>query len=198
MSEKKLLRINQNGDEELTFEEVYTRYRNLIWSQVQHWEGVMDSTEVESAANFGLFKAYKNYNFEKRPTAFGYYAKRVISNEILMLNRHDRKRREKTISLFDTITTDDDGDNLTFADTLMSAQNVADSYEEKVSFSDDLNLAKELISKLPEGHQKIVYGVISGKTQRKASEDAGYTQSYGSRIIRKLYKNFLKEKKKRR
>jgi RNA polymerase sporulation-specific sigma factor len=198
MSEKKMFRINQYGDEELTFEEICTKYRNLILSQIQHWNGTIDATDVESAGYLGLYKAYGSYDFKKSATAFGYYAKSIINNEILMFYRKEKKWQEKTISINEPICIDDDGNELTFADTLISTQNIADLYEEKISFFDDLELVKELISKLPERHQKVIYGVISGKTQRQASAIAGYAPSYGSRIISKLYRNFLKEKKKGR
>lgn len=153
--------------------------------------------DLISIGTIGLIKAIGTFNPEKN-IKLATYASRCIENEILM---HIRKiANQKTeVSLDEPINMDGDGNELLLADILGTEEDmILRPLEEDV----DRRVLREALQLLPERDREIIcmrYGLAGRKelTQKEVAEKMGISQSYISRlekrILQKLKKEFLKQ-----
>lgn len=148
-----------------------------------------DFDDLVSIGTIGLIKGINTYNPDKN-TRLAAYIARCIENEILMTMRR-QKRLSREISLDETIGSDNEGNNMTLADTLSTAER---SVEEEVFLKiNSRKLLKAIESALTPSEQKIIiwrYGLDgeNRKTQQEVSELLGISRSYVSRIEKKALK----------
>ena len=144
-----------------------------------------------------LAKKYENTTYDIEDVQYTYkidkniklatYASRCISNEILMFLRKN-KRKKAEVSLEDALNYDAEGNELHLEDILgTDADLVPNEYEKQV---DKETLSKE-IEDLPDRDKEIMtlrYGLNNTKeyTQKEVAEMLGISQSYISRIEKKV------------
>ena len=149
----------------------------------------LELEDLVSIGTLGLIKAVKTYRLDKN-IKLATYASRCIDNEILMYLRKNKKRRSE-ISLEDSLSYDSEGNELRLEDILgteddVVTKNIEQEQEKKL-------LIKE-INDLNERDRKIMimrYGLFNTKevTQKDVAEMLGISQSYISRIEKKVIKN---------
>ena len=134
--------------------------------------------EIISSAYLGLTKAALTFDFEKG-YAFATYAGRVISNEILMFARGEKRRNMlQTISMETKLHPEED---ITIADTLYDKRN---DYENVESFWD---LKRKLESLEDEDRKLIVVRIENANSrQEDIAKLCGISQSYMSRKLKKI------------
>ncbi len=146
----------------------------------------IDLEDLISVGAIGLIKAVQTYNFDKN-IKLATYASRCIENEILMQLRKTTKQKLE-VSLDEPLNFDSDGNELLLSDVLSSE-------EDSVSKSLDLSVEKQLlwnsISKLGRREQDIMklrfgLGGFEEKTQKEVADMLGISQSYISRIEKKI------------
>ena len=146
----------------------------------------LDLEDLISVGAIGLIKAVQTYNFDKN-IKLATYASRCIENEILMQLRKTTKQKLE-VSLDEPLNFDSDGNELLLSDVLSSE-------EDSVSKSLDLSVEKQLlwnsISKLGRREQDIMklrfgLGGFEEKTQKEVADMLGISQSYISRIEKKI------------
>ena len=147
-----------------------------------------DIEDLVSIGSIGLIKGINTYKIDKN-IKLATYASRCISNEILMFIRKN-KRRKNEISLEDTLNYDAEGNELKREDILGTEEDIVDKQFENTF--DKRILSKE-ITKLPDRDKKIMimrYGLNNTKeyTQKEVAELLGISQSYISRIEKKVIK----------
>ncbi|MDD4705738.1 MAG: RNA polymerase sporulation sigma factor SigK [Bacilli bacterium] len=147
-----------------------------------------DIEDLVSIGSIGLIKGIQTYKPDKN-IKLATYSSRCITNEILMYIRKN-KRRKSEISFEDAINFDTEGNELHLEDILGTEEDtVYKSFEEK---SDKENLEKEL--NLLTEREKIImtlrYGLnnTDDYTQKEVAEMLGISQSYISRIEKKVIK----------
>lgn len=91
---KKMIRLSQHKQEELTFEEVYKQYLPLLNSQSYSWSQSCgyDVEELFQHGAIALWKAYENYSIE-REIGFGHFAKIYVQNA---MRRYHQLNKPKT------------------------------------------------------------------------------------------------------
>ena len=115
------------------------------------------------------------------------YASRCISNEILMYLRKNKKR-VNDISFEEALTYDAEGNELHLEDIVGTAEDITyKEYEKKV----DIELLKDYLNNLNERDKQIMimrYGLYNTTeyTQKEVAEILGISQSYISRIEKKV------------
>ncbi len=148
-----------------------------------------DIEDLVSIGSIGLIKGINTYKIDKN-IKLATYASRCISNEILMFLRKN-KRRKKEISLEDSLNYDNEGNELHLEDVLGTDTDlVSEEYERQVERT---FISKE-INKLNEREKQIMvlrYGLNNTEsyTQKEVAEILGISQSYISRIEKKVIKN---------
>ena len=148
-----------------------------------------DLEDLVSIGSIGLIKGIETYKPDKN-IRLATYASRCIANEILMYIRKNKKRKTE-VSLEDAINFDAEGNELHLEDILGTDNNlVFNEFSHKV---DKEQLKKELI-KLNEREKEIMslrYGLNNKEeyTQKEVAKMLGISQSYISRIEKKVIKH---------
>lgn len=148
--------------------------------------------DLVSIGSIGLIKGIETYKLDKN-IKLATYASRCISNEILMFLRKNKKRKGE-ISFEDALNYDAEGNELHLEDILGTEDDLI--YKELENKMDKQVLKTE-IEKLNDRDKEIMtlrYG-LNGKeecTQKEVADLLGISQSYISRIEKKVIRN-LKE-----
>ena len=152
--------------------------------------GIEDLISIETIR---LIKRVNTFNSEKK-IKLATYASRCIENEILMYLRRNNKIKTE-VSIDEPLNKDSDGNELLLSDILGTDSDVTSRrLEDEV----DMKLLKEAIKKLNEREKNIMemrFGFISGreKTQKEVADELGISQSYISRLEKKIINKMKKE-----
>ncbi len=149
--------------------------------------------DLISIGTIGLIKAVNTFDTDKQ-IKLATYASKCIENEILMYLRKTSKIKNE-ISLDEPLNIDWDGNELLLSDILGTDGDIIYKYiEDEV----DKSLLKEAIDKLSNREKTIVelrYGLSNGieKTQKEVADLLGISQSYISRLEKRIIKRLQKE-----
>ena len=149
--------------------------------------------DLISIGTIGLIKAVGTYRRDKN-IKLATYASRCIENEILM---HIRKisGQKAEISLDEPINMDYDGNELLLSDILGTEEDVVTgNLEDEV----DLLLLRQALKELSDREREIVfmrYGLEGRKelTQKEVAQKMGISQSYISRLEKRIMQRLKKE-----
>ena len=153
----------------------------------------IDLEDLISIGTIGLIKAVGTYRTD-RNIKLATYASRCIENEILMYLRKDAGRRRE-VSFDEPLNTDWDGTELLLSDVLGTDPDVVmRPIEEDV----DRDLLTQAIGTLPEREKRIVtlrFGLGGGRerTQKEVADALGISQSYISRLEKRIIQRLRKE-----
>ena len=149
--------------------------------------------DLISIGTIGLMKAINTFNSSKN-IKLATYSSRCIENEILMhLRRSNRIKSE--ISIDEPLNQDGDGNELLLSDILGTDEDITSrGVEDEV----DKKLLKASISKLNSREKNIMelrFGFKTGeeKTQKEVADMLGISQSYISRLEKKIINKMKKE-----
>lgn len=148
----------------------------------------IDLEDLVSIGTIGLIKGVNTYKLDKN-IKLATYASRCIANEILMFLRKNKKRRGE-ISFEDALNYDAEGNELHLEDILGTDEDIV--IKEFENNADREELAKE-INSLDERDKQIMilrYGLNNTQeyTQKEVAQMLGISQSYISRIEKKVIK----------
>ena len=151
--------------------------------------------DLISIGTIGLIKSINTFNPGKN-IKLATYASRCIENEILMYLRRNNKHRME-VSIDEPLNVDWDGNELLLSDILGTDEDVIyKNLEDEV----ERKLLIRAIAKLSEREQTIIrlrfgIGNAEGKelTQKEVAELLGISQSYISRLEKKIMRRLKKE-----
>ena len=149
--------------------------------------------DLISIGTIGLIKGISTYRCDKN-IKLATYASRCIENEILM---HIRKiaSQKVEVSLDEPINMDYDGNELLLSDILGTDENIVTGrLEEDV----DLYLLRQALQALPAREREIIqmrYGLggFQELTQKEVAQKMGISQSYISRLEKRIMQRLKKE-----
>ncbi len=156
----------------------------------------VDLDDLISVGTIGLIKAVNSFNLDKN-IKLATYASRCIENEILMHLRRTVKLKSE-VSFDEPLNTDWEGNELMLSDVMGTDGDVVYKKIENGVESELLGVA---LTKLNDREREIMelrYGLkgTEEKTQKEVADMLGISQSYISRlekkIINRLQKEFLK------
>ena len=149
--------------------------------------------DLISVGSIGLIKAINSYNLEKN-IKLATYASRCIENEILMYLRKTVKLKSE-VSFDEPINADYDGNELLLSDVLGTDGDVV---YKKIECGVENDLLKKALSKLNAREREIMslrYGLSGADelTQKEVADKLGISQSYISRLEKKIIFRLQKE-----
>lgn len=153
----------------------------------------VDGDDIVSIGTIGLIKAISSFKPDKN-IKLATYASRCIENEILMyLRRTTRQKRE--VSFDEPLNTDYDGNELLLADVMGTDADVVYS---DVEGGVERDLLRSALSKLSSREQIIMamrFGLNGNEemTQKDVADSLGISQSYISRLEKKIIKKLKKD-----
>ncbi len=184
--ELKYLIRAKTGDEEARNILIEHNLRLVVFLAKKYENTTYDIEDLVSIGSIGLIKGINTYKIDKN-IKLATYASRCISNEILMFLRKN-KRKKAEVSLEDALNYDAEGNELHLEDILgTDADLVPNEYEKQV----DKEILSKEIEDLPDRDKEIMtlrYGLNNTKeyTQKEVAEMLGISQSYISRIEKKV------------
>lgn len=149
--------------------------------------------DLVSIGSIGLIKAINTFNSSKN-IKLATYASRCIENEILMYIRKNSSRKME-ISLDEPLNVDWDGNELLLSDILGTDD---DTVSKDLDDEVDRTVLRLAISRLDERERSIMemrFGIGSGQemTQKDVADVLGISQSYISRLEKKIISHLKKE-----
>ena len=151
--------------------------------------------DLISIGTIGLIKAINTFNCDKK-IKLATYASRCIENEILMYLRRNSKLKME-VSIDEPLNVDWDGNELLLSDILGTDEDVI--YRDMEQEAERVQLTQAL-SRLSDRERQIVdlrYGLNSADeremTQKEVADLLGISQSYISRLEKKIIKRLKKE-----
>lgn len=149
--------------------------------------------DLISIGSIGLIKAAKTFCPDKN-IKLATYASRCIENEILM---HLRKTvlLRGDVSIDEPLNTDWDGNELLLSDILGSEN---DAINKNIELESEKAILNEAVNRLSERERVIMqmrFGLVDGKeyTQKEVADIIGISQSYISRLEKRIIKRLKKE-----
>lgn len=149
--------------------------------------------DLVSIGTIGLIKAVNTFDPSKK-IKLATYASRCIENEILMHLRRSNKTRSE-VSFDEPLNIDWDGNELLLSDVLGTENDVIyKTLEDEV----DKKLLQVAMTKLNPREKKIMelrFGLADGmeKTQKEVADFLGISQSYISRLEKRIIRRLRKE-----
>ena len=149
--------------------------------------------DLISIGTIGLIKAVGTYRLDKN-IKLATYSARCIENEILMYIRKISAQKAE-ISLDEPINMDYDGNELLLSDILGTDE---DMVMRPLEVDADLYLLRQALQTLPPREREIVslrFGLDGKKdlTQKEVAEKMGISQSYISRLEKRIMQRLKKE-----
>ncbi|NMA95257.1 MAG: RNA polymerase sporulation sigma factor SigE [Clostridiales bacterium] len=191
--EDSLMDLLQHGDFSVRSILIERNLRLVVYIARKFENTGIGIEDLISIGTIGLIKAVNTFD-PTRNIKLATYASRCIENEILMYLRRNGKTRSE-ISFDEPLNIDWDGNELLLSD-IMGTDNdlVYNLIEEQV----DRELLGLAMKKLSNREQRIVqlrFGLEDGdeRTQKEVADALGISQSYISRLEKKIIKRLKKE-----
>ena len=149
--------------------------------------------DLISIGTIGLMKAINTFNTDKN-IKLATYASRCIENEILMYLRRSNKMKGE-ISIDEPLNQDGDGNELLLSDILgtdndITSRGIEDEVDKKL-----LRASMQKLNNREKNIMELRFGFISGneKTQKEVADMLGISQSYISRLEKKIINKMKKD-----
>lgn len=191
--ENKSLEKLMNNDESAKKVLIERNLRLVVYIAKKFENTSVPLEDLVSIGTIGLVKAINTYDATKN-IKLATYASRCIENEILMHLRRTNKLKNE-VSIDEPLNMDSDGNELLLSDIIGTDDDCVFKGLEKAV---DNQLIKESIQKLSKREKIIMelrFGFISGreKTQKEVADMLGISQSYISRLEKKIIARMRKE-----
>lgn len=149
--------------------------------------------DLISIGTIGLIKAVETYKPAKN-IKLATYASRCIENEILMYLRRNNKTKME-VSIDEPLNVDWDGNELLLSD-ILGTEN--DTVNRAIEQDVERSIIREAVSRL-EGRERTImelrfgFGGQEEKTQKEVADMIGISQSYISRLEKKIIRGLRKD-----
>ena len=149
--------------------------------------------DLISTGTIGLIKAVNTFDGEKK-IKLATYASRCIENEILMYLRKSSQQKNE-ISIDDPLNVDWDGNELLLSDILGSEQDTVNHGLEQEVERDLLLNAVEHLAPREKKIMQLRFGLNHTKehTQKEVADSLGISQSYISRLEKRIIERLRKD-----
>jgi len=149
--------------------------------------------DLVSIGTIGLIKAVNTFDPAKK-IKLATYASRCIENEILMYLRRSNKTRAE-VSFDEPLNVDWDGNELLLSDVLGTENDIIYKFIEDEVDKKLLHLALQKLTGRERRIMELRFGLHNGveKTQKEVADLLGISQSYISRLEKRIIKRLKKE-----
>ena len=192
--EKYYIEMLSSEDSELAKQKLIEHNLRLVVYVAKKFPSAdVDVEDLISIGSLGLIKAINSYKADKN-IKIATYASKCIENEILMYLRKISKQKQ-VISLDEPLNVDSEGNELVLFDLLPSEN---DCPQESMEKSTEKQILWKVINKLNQREKEIMvlrFGLSGGEelTQKEVADSLGISQSYISRLEKKIVIRIKKE-----
>lgn len=191
--EYQLLKKLPDGDKAAKAMLIERNLRLVVYIARKFENTKINIEDLISIGTIGLIKAVNTFKIEKK-IKLATYASRCIENEILMFLRKTNKLKSE-ISFDEPLNVDWDGNELLLSDILGTD---SDIIERDIEASVDKKLLHKALHQLGRREKQIMemrFGLIGHEkmTQKDVADLLGISQSYISRLEKKIIKRLQKE-----
>lgn len=193
LEESELIKKLNNNDRNAANTLIEKNLRLVVYISKKFENSGVFIEDLISIGTIGLIKGVNSYNSDKN-IKLATYASRCIENEILMyLRKYNRLKTE--ISIDEPINVDSEGNDLSLADILGTDN---DAIYKSVEDEENKKILIKSIEKLDDREKvimKLRYG-FDGRdelTQKEVADKLGISQSYISRLEKKVINDLKKE-----
>lgn len=194
--EEALLARLAAGEKEVREDLIVHNLRLVVYIAKKFESSGVNIEDLISIGTIGLIKAVNTFRPEKN-IKLATYASRCIENEILMFLRKTGTHKVD-LSIDEPLNVDWDGNELLLSDVLGSA---ADEIHEGLEYDDEKRILLNSIEMLPQRERTIMslrFGLGGGRayTQKEVAELLGISQSYISRLEKRILERLRKDMEK--
>ena len=191
--EKELLMLLPKGDKSARAILIERNLRLVVYIARKFENTGINIEDLISIGTIGLIKAVNTFNPEKK-IKLATYASRCIENEILMYLRRNNKIRSE-VSFDEPLNIDWDGNELLLSDVLGTEEDII---TKDLEANVDRNLLTKALTQLSDREKQIMelrFGLAGEeeKTQKDVADMLGISQSYISRLEKRIIKRLRKE-----
>jgi len=178
----------EKGDENAKNKLIEHNLRLVVFLAKKYENTKVDLEDLVSIGTIGLIKGINTYKIDKN-IKLATYASRCIDNEILMYLRKNKKRNAD-VSLEESLSFDAEGNELHLEDILGTEPDIV---TKEIEDNDIKKALLNEINRLPKRDKEIMklrYGLFGEEeiTQKELAEKLNISQSYISRIEKKVIK----------
>lgn len=191
--EKDLIERLEKGDKSVKSPLIERNLRLVVYIARKFENTGIGLEDLISIGTIGLIKAVNTFDPRKR-IKLATYASRCIENEILMYLRRNGKVKAE-ISFDEPLNIDWDGNELLLSDILGTENDLIYKMIEEEVDRELLNLAMEKLSGREKKIMELRFGLGGGKeqTQKEVADLLGISQSYISRLEKRIIKRLKRE-----
>lgn len=187
--EEELLERLSNNDLEARQTLVERNLRLVVYIAKKFENTGVGIEDLVSIGTIGLMKAINTFNTGKN-IKLATYASRCIENEILMFLRKSSQYRNE-VSIDEPLNIDWDGNELLLSDILGTDDDIVNR---GIEIEAERSMIREVVDSLKGREKQIMqmrFGLIDGKekTQKEVADLIGISQSYISRLEKRIIKN---------
>ena len=186
--EEYYVKLKDEGSIEAKEKLIEHNLRLVVFLSKKYENTNIDLEDLVSIGSIGLIKAINTFSSNKN-IKLATYASRCIDNEILMFLRKNKKIKSE-VSIDQALTLDAEGNELHLEDIIgtdkdIISKEIEGEYDKQV-------MLKEILSLKPRDREIMIlrYGLLGTDeyTQKEVAEKLGISQSYISRIEKKVIK----------
>ena len=186
--EEEYLCLSEQGDQKAKDILIEHNLRLVVFLAKKYENTGVDLEDLVSIGTIGLIKGINTFHRGKN-IKLATYASRCIDNEILMYLRKNKKTKTE-VSIDASLSYDSEGNELHLEDVLGTEDDIVTKSTED---EDDKKIMIEEIKRLNKRDRDILilrYGLfgVEEKTQKEVADMLGISQSYISRIEKKVIK----------
>ena len=191
--EEQLVGKLASGDEEVRNTLIERNLRLVVYIARKFENTGVGVEDLISVGTIGLIKAVNTFNPEKK-IKLATYASRCIENEILMYLRSNTKVKAE-VSFYEPLNIDWDGNELLLSDILGTENDTVYNLIEDEVDKQLLFLALKNLNEREKEIVKLRFGLSGNteKTQKEVADMLGISQSYISRLEKKIINRLKKE-----
>ncbi len=191
--EKQVFARLQQGDADARNILITHNLRLVVYIAKKFESSNVGIEDIVSIGTIGLIKAVNTFSPEKN-IKLATYASRCIENEILMYLRKAANRRQET-SIDEPLNVDSDGNELLLSDVLGSDSNVVGQRLEQDAERSTLRRAVERLEPRERRIMEMRFGLADGveRTQKEVADAIGISQSYISRLEKRIIRHLRRE-----
>lgn len=191
--EENLIKRLENGDNSVKSELTERNLRLVVYIAKKFENTGINVEDLISIGTIGLIKSVNTFRPDKN-IKLATYSSRCIENEILMYLRKNANRRTE-VSIDEPLNIDWDGNELLLSDILGTDDDVIGRDIEDEVDRQLLHYALDTLSKREREIMTLRFGLDKGKikTQKEVADMMGISQSYISRLEKRIIKRLHRE-----
>lgn len=192
-TERNYLEQMMLGDELAKQKLIEHNLRLVVYVAKKFVSSEVDIEDLISIGSLGLIKAINSFKIDKN-IKIATYASKCIENEILMYLRKISKQKQ-VVSLDEPLSTDGEGNELVLFDVVPSSVECPQESVEKMTEKDILWSVINKLNKREKDIMVMRFGLSGGDelTQKEVADTLGISQSYISRLEKKIVVRIKKE-----